>query len=227
MPDHIVIRREAFVSGTRQRPEVKVFTQTHQTRHPVPWGKLGIGDNVWMKWSGGPIVAKSVVNGFRQIENCTADVLRQATAGSLLAEFAGYFDSLPPRLDAVIVYLDQEEWLDEPFVPTSRSRSESWIVLHTDALREQWLRPGAEASAMRAGSSTKSARGSRTLSPALRFQVFRRDGFACVYCGRHAPQVKLHVDHVVPWSKGGRNAAENLRTACEECNLGKGAGASR
>ena len=63
MTDHVVIRRPEYVSGTRERPEVKTFTQTHQTRHPVPWGKLSMGDTVWMKWSGGPLVAKSIVNG--------------------------------------------------------------------------------------------------------------------------------------------------------------------
>jgi 5-methylcytosine-specific restriction endonuclease McrA len=32
----------------------------------------------------------------------------------------------------------------------------------------------------------------------------------------------LHVDHVVPLAAGGTTSEGNLRTACEECNLGKG-----
>jgi 5-methylcytosine-specific restriction endonuclease McrA len=32
----------------------------------------------------------------------------------------------------------------------------------------------------------------------------------------------LHVDHVVPLAAGGTSSEGNLRTACEECNLGKG-----
>ena len=219
-----MIRRPEYVSGSRERPEVKVFTQAHQTRHPVPWGKLSIGDTVWMKWSGGPIVGKSIVNGFRQIEDCTADELRAATSGSLLGRNDAYFDSLAPRFDAVVIYLGHEQWLDEPITPSARSRGESWVVLGTERLRDAWLsstKPPQSVSESTGGS--KSGHGSRTIPHALRFQVLRRDSFSCVYCGRRAPDVKLHVDHLVPWSKGGASSIENLRTACEACNLGKGA----
>lgn len=51
--------------------------------------------------------------------------------------------------------------------------------------------------------------------------VLYRDSFTCQYCGRSAPDVVLHVDHVIPVSKGGTNSMANLVTACEECNLGK------
>lgn len=63
--------------------------------------------------------------------------------------------------------------------------------------------------------------GRREVSPRLRFETLKRDGFACQYCGRKAPNVTLHVDHIIPVAKGGSNAAGNLITACEECNLGK------
>jgi 5-methylcytosine-specific restriction endonuclease McrA len=58
----------------------------------------------------------------------------------------------------------------------------------------------------------------------LRFRILQRDGFRCRYCGRtgDAPGVVLHVDHVVPVATGGVTIEDNLRTACEECNLGKG-----
>lgn len=59
----------------------------------------------------------------------------------------------------------------------------------------------------------------------LRFLVIRRDRFSCRSCGRTPaldPGVMLHVDHVIPWSKGGETTMENLQTLCEECNIGKG-----
>ncbi len=34
--------------------------------------------------------------------------------------------------------------------------------------------------------------------------------------------VELHVDHVIPWSKGGPTVFEHLQTLCNKCNLGKG-----
>lgn len=61
------------------------------------------------------------------------------------------------------------------------------------------------------------------LSKKLRFEVFKRDRFACQYCGQTPPAVKLHVDHILAVAGGGTNEADNLVTACENCNLGKGA----
>lgn len=57
----------------------------------------------------------------------------------------------------------------------------------------------------------------------LRFEVFKRDSFTCQYCGRKAPEAVLHCDHIKPVADGGRNELLNLITACEACNLGKGA----
>jgi hypothetical protein len=61
------------------------------------------------------------------------------------------------------------------------------------------------------------------VSKRLRFEVLRRDGHTCRYCGRSAPEVRLTVDHVVPVALGGSDAPENLVTACSECNSGKSA----
>lgn len=63
----------------------------------------------------------------------------------------------------------------------------------------------------------------KPISTSQRFAVFNRDHFSCVYCGRRPPEVRLHVDHVTPVSQGGSNGIDNLRTACDRCNLGKGA----
>jgi HNH endonuclease len=62
----------------------------------------------------------------------------------------------------------------------------------------------------------------KALSKKTRFDVFKRDGFKCQYCGAHPPSVLLHVDHINPVADGGTNAVDNLVTACEPCNLGKG-----
>ena len=93
---HVVIRREEFVAGSKARPEVGVFTQTHGTRRPVPWGKIEIGETVWMKWAAGPIVARARVQGFRQIETCTADQLRATVKGYWLHDLEEYWSTRPP-----------------------------------------------------------------------------------------------------------------------------------
>jgi 5-methylcytosine-specific restriction endonuclease McrA len=63
----------------------------------------------------------------------------------------------------------------------------------------------------------------RSLSARTRFEILKRDNSTCRYCGARAPNVVLHVDHVHPVSRGGRNDLENLVTACSACNAGKGA----
>jgi hypothetical protein len=55
----------------------------------------------------------------------------------------------------------------------------------------------------------------------IRFEIFKRDNFTCQYCGKKAPDVVLHVDHIHPVSKGGTNDLLNLITSCIDCNLGK------
>jgi hypothetical protein len=62
------------------------------------------------------------------------------------------------------------------------------------------------------------------ISKKQRFDVFKRDGFVCMYCGAHPPAVLLEADHIHPVADGGTNDIDNLVTACENCNRGKGAG---
>jgi hypothetical protein len=48
-----------------------------------------------------------------------------------------------------------------------------------------------------------------------RNRLFRRDNYACVYCGNKR---NLTVDHVIPKSRGGQNTWLNLVTCCSHCN---------
>lgn len=69
-----------------------------------------------------------------------------------------------------------------------------------------------------------SSRGSRYISLALRLQVMDRDGFMCVKCRANRqtnPEVKFHIDHIIPWSLGGKTELENLQLLCSTCNLKK------
>jgi len=63
----------------------------------------------------------------------------------------------------------------------------------------------------------------RYIRPAERFFVLQRDRFTCQYCGAKSPEFTLHIDHINPVSRGGTSEIDNLITACEPCNLGKGA----
>lgn len=64
----------------------------------------------------------------------------------------------------------------------------------------------------------------RDINLRLRFKVMQRDNFKCCICGASPakdPSIELHIDHIVPWSKGGETTFDNLQTLCSKCNLGK------
>lgn len=69
-----------------------------------------------------------------------------------------------------------------------------------------------------------SNRGTRNISLALRLKVMERDGYMCVKCHANRqtnPEVKFHIDHIIPWSLGGKTELDNLQLLCSKCNLKK------
>jgi 5-methylcytosine-specific restriction endonuclease McrA len=54
-----------------------------------------------------------------------------------------------------------------------------------------------------------------------RRNLYRRDAFACQYCGRRPGALDLTIDHVIPRSRGGKTSWENCVLACVECNKRK------
>lgn len=80
------------------------------------------------------------------------------------------------------------------------------------------LPPGLDGSAKNHGRRTP-----RNINWRLRALVLMRDGARCRLCGAvPGDGVRLHVDHVKPWSKGGETVLENLQILCHVCNIGKG-----
>jgi 5-methylcytosine-specific restriction endonuclease McrA len=57
----------------------------------------------------------------------------------------------------------------------------------------------------------------RARAALTRRAVFARDGWTCQYCGGAAE----NVDHVIPKSRGGEHAWENVVAACRRCNSRK------
>ena len=52
--------------------------------------------------------------------------------------------------------------------------------------------------------------------------ILLRDRGACQYCGQALPPRSLTLDHVIPRSRGGASAWENLVASCFPCNNRKG-----
>lgn len=56
----------------------------------------------------------------------------------------------------------------------------------------------------------------KTKVPFSKKNVFIRDGFTCMYCGRK--DQRLTIDHIIPKSKGGKLTFENCVASCKPCN---------
>jgi 5-methylcytosine-specific restriction endonuclease McrA len=57
----------------------------------------------------------------------------------------------------------------------------------------------------------------------VRFQIFLRDNFTCIYCGRTSftHNIELQLDHVVARNNNGTDSIDNYATSCKDCNLSK------
>jgi len=60
----------------------------------------------------------------------------------------------------------------------------------------------------------------RQIASSVSWEVFRRDNYACRYCGND--KTPLTVDHLVLWEDGGPSIEENLLAACRKCNRTRG-----
>ena len=71
----------------------------------------------------------------------------------------------------------------------------------------------------------KSAAGQRALMTSkLRHFIKQRDDFTCQNCGVSVyaePHLLIEIDHIVPISRGGLTAEENLQALCWKCNRSK------
>ena len=114
----------------------------------------------------------------------------------------------------------------EAFVRFVSSSHDEEININTDKTVEEACSNN-ESSPDEQDSNTvvyKQRRTSRNINVRLRFRVLQRDNFKCCACGASPAKdvsVELHVDHILPWSKGGETVFGNLQTLCSKCNLGK------
>ena len=65
-------------------------------------------------------------------------------------------------------------------------------------------------------------RGRQGRSSTKRSRILMRDRHRCQYCGFRGSAFELTIDHIIPRSRGGRTAADNLCAACFPCNQRKG-----
>jgi len=63
----------------------------------------------------------------------------------------------------------------------------------------------------------------KALTKEMREYVKKRDNYTCQICGKYMPdEVGLHIDHIIPVSRGGKSVISNLQVLCSKCNGKKG-----
>lgn len=67
----------------------------------------------------------------------------------------------------------------------------------------------------------KTSRMSRGAYGELRHLVYQYDNYKCRECGASKEEIRLEIDHIIPWSKGGKTELGNLQTLCRNCNHSK------
>lgn len=130
----------------------------------------------------------------------------------------GYFASdLYHYADEIDYEQDLEGYKRDGIIDQFESRWQNVTPRHYTECREYSIH--ADFAAVK---SSKAVRQRGEVSPKTRWKVLARDSFTCTYCGRKPPEVALHVDHKVSVKDGGLEELDNLVTACDKCNSGKG-----
>jgi 5-methylcytosine-specific restriction endonuclease McrA len=62
----------------------------------------------------------------------------------------------------------------------------------------------------------------RSIPPRWRPKLLEKYGFKCAICQTELRANSVHIDHLVPFSRGGMTVFENLQPTCVKCNLAKG-----
>jgi len=63
---------------------------------------------------------------------------------------------------------------------------------------------------------------SRSIPPSWRLDIFNKSGGKCVHCGVGLKLDDFHMDHKIPFTKGGKRVKINFQALCPNCNLKKG-----
>lgn len=113
------------------------------------------------------------------------------------------------------------------FLPSSKDDAEHAVL---EMGTEDWKKMMAQVDVMETeilsqaedGTLTKVIvrKSQRAVDTACTWKVFKRDGYACRYCGND--DTPLTVDHLVCWEAGGPSIEANMVSSCRKCNKTRG-----
>lgn len=90
---------------------------------------------------------------------------------------------------------------------------------HNIYLERQWKK---SAAAQRdRGARHRARKLNATIEHFTRHEIIDRDHSTCHICGKQCQPENIHLDHVIPLSKGGEHSRANVKVACAPCNIRK------
>lgn len=95
----------------------------------------------------------------------------------------------------------------------------SWKILEMDENEMATFFNQTDVLDIRGPQKTILRKSHRMVDQKISWNVYRRDGYICRYCGEAKP---LTVDHIDLWENGGATIEENLLSACRRCNKLRG-----
>lgn len=113
-----------------------------------------------------------------------------------------------------LVYFPGESPLGDPKVKTTTLEEWSDIIHQSDLVLVASTNP------MDPEERRMLRKSERQISQQVSWTVYRRDKYACRYCGNDA--TPLTVDHLVTWESGGPSTEDNLVSSCKKCNGARG-----
>ncbi|HAL61552.1 MAG TPA: hypothetical protein DCP08_03985 [Chloroflexi bacterium] len=139
---HVAIQRPEWTIGDLYSKDVLCRCSI---RAIPPFDRVEPGDTVFLKWSGGPIVARGRVRDSTSIEYDSVEEVRELCKTYPLYELEEFWKAMRGRRYATVVELQDVEKLERPIIPKTRSAGSGWIVLDTSEKQELWLGPSRQA----------------------------------------------------------------------------------
>jgi hypothetical protein len=124
-----------------------------------------------------------------------ADSAGKVLSVSAVAEWVGCAIDEARDITEEMVRLGEFEWFDAGWFAVSILSEEELLAISDECAR-------------------------RIATKSLRTKVFKRDGAKCAYCGDTSGPFEL--DHILPYSRGGKTSLVNLTVSCAPCNRSKG-----
>lgn len=97
------------------------------------------------------------------------------------------------------------------------------VLRHAHHLHKQRLRQARHDAHADRYARRRARKLNATVETFTRAEIIERDHATCYLCGKHCDPDDIHLDHVIPLSRGGEHSRANVKVACSTCNVRKGA----